>query len=107
MKERYWETTHDGMDARTPDGPILNITINFRNPADIGFDKEKLKTFKGTIVCAGNEFAPVIMVHFVRPIEGGSELRTRFWTGWGVRDGKPFKCCLTAPRFPPRAPKNS
>lgn len=100
MKERYWDTVHDVKEAMTPEGPVLNITINFRNPADIGFDKEKLKTFKGTIVCAGNEHAPVIMVHFVRPTDGGAELRTRFWTGWGVRDGKPFKMLPDGAKIP-------
>lgn len=98
MKERYWDTTHDveedvGMGKE-------HLLINFRNPADIGFDPEKLKDFKGTIVCAGNEHSPTIMCHFVRPVPGGSELRTRFWMGYCVSDGKPKKAIPDGVEFP-------
>ena len=87
LKERYWNTHHDVIeDTGTGKG---YLDIHFRNPADIGFDPEKLKNFDGTIVCAGNEHTPVIMCHFVRPIEGGIELRTRFWMGCCVKDGRP------------------
>jgi hypothetical protein len=105
MKERYWDTTHDVKEAMSPEGPVQNIMINFRNPADIGFDKAKLKDFKGAIVCSGNEHAPVIMVHFVRPTAEGSELRTRFWFGWGVRDGKPVKMVPDGVKIPPDGAK--
>jgi hypothetical protein len=91
MKERYWDTVHDVKEAMIPDGPPMDIIIGFRNPADIGFDPEKLKGFKGTIVCSGSEHAPVIMCHFVRPVPGGAELHTRFWMGWNVKGGKPVR----------------
>ncbi len=89
LRERYWDTTHHveedcNMGKQT-------IFINFRNPADIGFDKEKLAKFNGTIVCSGNEQSPTIMVHECRAVPGGSELRTRFFMGYCVKDGKPFK----------------
>ena len=101
MKERYWDTVHDVKEAMSPEGPVMDIIIGFRNPADIGFDTEKLKDFKGTIVCSGSEMAPVIMCHFVRPVPGGSELHTRFWMGYGVKDGKPFKMIPDGAKFPP------
>ena len=89
MKERYWDTVHDVFeDVGNGPQPVL---INFRNPVDVGFDPEKLKDFKGTIVCAGNEKSPTIMVHFIRPVEGGCELRSRFWIGYSAIDGKPVK----------------
>ena len=89
LKERYWDTTHHveedcNMGKQT-------IYINFRNPVDIGFDKEKLAKFDGTIVCSGGEQAPTIMVHQCRAVPGGSELRTRFFMGYCVKDGKPHK----------------
>ena len=31
------------------------------------------------------------MVHFIRPVEGGCELRSRFWIGYSAIDGKPVK----------------
>ena len=33
----------------------------------------------------------MIMCHFLRPVEGGCELRTRFWLGYAVINGKPVK----------------
>ena len=98
LKERYWDTTHDVYED-CGQGP-QRIFINFRNPADIGFDPEKLKDFKGTIVCSGNEKAPTIMCHFMRPVEGGCELRSRFWMGWHVVDGKPVKMIPDGVRLP-------
>ncbi len=98
MKERYWDTIHD-VDENCGLGKE-HIQINFRNPADIGFDPEKLKDFKGTIVCAGNEYAPVIMCHFLRPVEGGCELRTRFWFGYSIIGGKPVKVLPDGVQFP-------
>jgi subtilisin family serine protease len=41
------------------------------------------------VFAAGNEYAPVIMCHFLRPVEGGCELRTRFWFGYSIIGGKP------------------
>ena len=64
-RERIWDTVHTVTESFPP-GPMEEIKINFRNPADIGFSPEKLKSFDGTIVCAGNEHAPVIMCHFLR-----------------------------------------
>jgi hypothetical protein len=103
MKERYWDTIHDVREAMTPDGPVQEIIINFRNPADIGFSPEKLKDFDGTIVCAGNEHSPVIMCHFVRPVPGGSELHTRFWMGYCVKNGAPVKAIPDGAMFPAAA----
>ena len=100
MKERYWDTVHDVREAMYPDGPVQEIVINFRNPADVGFSPEKLKDFGGTIVCAGNERAPVIMCHFVRPVAGSSELHTRFWMGYCVKDGAPAKAIPDGAVFP-------
>ena len=98
LKERYWDTTHHVYED-CGNGP-QNIYINFRNPVDIGFDPEKLKNFKGTIVCSGNEKSPSIMVHFLRPVEGGCELRSRFWMGYHVVNGKPEKMLPDGFRIP-------
>ena len=100
MKERYWDTTHDVKEAMTPGGPVQDIEINFRNPADVGFDESRLRDFKGTIICAGNERSPVIMCHFVRPTEEGCELRTRFWMGYKIAGGKPEKAIPDGAEFP-------
>ena len=105
FRERLWDTTHDVREAMTPEGEIEKIVINFRNPADIGFDPEKLKEFKGTIVCSGDEHSPMIMVHFLRPTKDGCELRSRFWMGYCVRDKKPVKAIPDGVKIPPEAIK--
>lgn len=73
MKERYWHTTHDVKESMLKDAPVVDLILNFLPPEEMGFDPEKLKAFQGTIVCTPG------MVHFLRPTEHGSELRTRFW----------------------------
>ena len=98
MKERYWDTIHD-IEEDCGMGPE-KIQIHFRNPVDIGFDPQKLAEFDGTIVCSGDEYAPTIMVHFIRPVDGGCELRTRFWMGSGVVNGKPVKLIPDGVQFP-------
>lgn len=108
MKERYWNTTHDVtedasgyLELGTKKRKNSKIEITFRNPADIGFDKEKLRSFHGTIVCAANETSPTIMCHFVRPTRNGCELRTRFWFGYCVKNNQPVKCKVPPPRILP------
>ena len=100
LKERYWDTTHAVFEDCGL-GPE-RIQISFRNPADIGFDPEKLKNFDGTIVCAAHETGGCIMCHFLRrkPDGNGYELRSRFWFGYAVKDGKPYKYLPDGAEFP-------
>jgi len=63
-----------------------DILIDFMHPREFGFNTDKLDSKKETIICArvgtpelgswGTE-----MVHFVRVIEDGVEMRSRFWIG--------------------------
>lgn len=73
MRERYWHTTHDVKESLMDNTPIADVVLHFLPPEEFGFSAEKLADFDGTIVCTPG------MAHFVRPVEGGSELRTRFW----------------------------
>lgn len=73
MKERYWHTTHDVKESMMEGAPVTELVLHFLPPEEMGFDKEKLAAFDGTIVCTPG------MVHFLRPTGQGSELRTRFW----------------------------
>lgn len=111
LKEKYWDTTHHVIE--NVGLGMENISINFKYPGDLGFDMSKYGTEAcGTIVCAkGNgighpPFAgtETIMCHFVREIEGGIELRTRFWMGWTVKDGKDVKALPDGFRTPSIAP---
>jgi hypothetical protein len=111
LKERYWDTTHSVLED-TGLG-LEGLYINFKHPGDLGFDYSKVGTPAcGTIVCAkGNgkgqpPFASpeTIMCHFIREVEGGVELRTRFWMGWTVDDSQDIKSLPDGFRMPPMGP---
>lgn len=110
-KERYWDTTHYVYEdvGMGPSG----LYINFKNPGDMGFDESKIGSSAcSTIVCAnghgeGNPpFASpdAIMCHFIRDIDGGVELRTRFWMGYTCTNGTAVKTLPDGMRFPPMGP---
>jgi hypothetical protein len=40
------------------------------------------------------------MTHFVREIDGGIELRSRFWMGWTYANGRDIKALPDGMRFP-------
>ena len=88
MKERYRNTTHAIKESLLPDQPPVDVRLTFLPPEKVGFSPEKLREFKGTIVCTGGMS---IMVHFIRPTENGCELRTRFWIGYSAVEGKVAK----------------
>ncbi len=88
-KERYWNTCQDVTEGFIHPGfPEPPVRMMFRNPADVGYDKEKLKSFSGTIICGGGIDDGVFMTHFFRETKGGGELRSRFWFGWKFENGK-------------------
>lgn len=89
MKECYGDNVHD-VDENGGLGKG-HVIIGFHNFADIRFELEKLKDFKGTVVCSDNAESPVIMCHLLRAAENGSKLRTRFCVGYTIIDGKPKK----------------
>ena len=89
-KQRYWNTCQDVVEGFFGK-PTPPVRMKFLNPADVGFSKEKLAEFNGTIICGGGIDDGCFMTHFLRPVPGGSELRTRFWFGWKFVDGQPVK----------------
>ncbi len=112
IREKYWDTTHFVLEDI---GMGLDpLVLNFKNPADLGFDTSKIGTeLCSTIVCArgwGYGLPPfatpdVIMCHFVREIDGGIELRSRFWLGYTCKDRKIIKSLPDWVRFPELGPK--
>lgn len=82
-----------GVPHVSPDDPIA---LDFKSPAEYGFDTEKLyNEIGGTMICAnGHSKLPgvpgvfTVMIHYMRPCDGGCELRTRFWGGYQIIKGK-------------------
>lgn len=81
MAERIYGVTHT-VTEDTGFGPGT-IDISFENPIDLGYDPQLLAASDTDIVAAANG-ETALMLHTVRPIEGGIELRSRFWFGWNV-----------------------
>ena len=62
----------------------LNLDIRFVPPASLGLDEERLKRDGEVAICARGSLAGTPMetawlIHHVRPVPGGSEMRSRFW----------------------------
>ena len=94
LKERYYDTTH--IIREDAGSGVMNLFANFRDPKEMGFKAELIGTPAcGSIVTANCGVydwpgaAAQVMCHFVREIEGGIELRTRFWTGYHIMGGNP------------------
>lgn len=100
MQERHWDSIHNVWeDIGT--GKIDLLRIHFKNPAEMGYDVKKIGTDAcNALICANVKILgsgdmmdiPVVMTHFLRPCEGGSILRSRFWFGWQIIEGKAVKC---------------
>lgn len=94
-RERYWNTTH--LVTEDVGTGFERMFINFRQPGELGYEQEKIDTpLCSTLVCgnAGSTDSGqgvVVLTHFLRPTDEGSELRTRFWMGWQIIGGRPVK----------------
>ncbi len=98
VRERNWDAVHYVWEDIGAGSDL--IRISFKRPAAMGYDESQIGTEAcSSLICAngityGNEHrpdAPAVMTHFLRPVEDGSELRSRFWFGWHIIDGKPVK----------------
>lgn len=95
IQERTWGTT-DLVYENVGGGPA-NIYISFQSPRDYGLDQWLLNGGqRQTVICANAGLSdsnnPIItFMHTAREIPGGVEMRSRFWEGWHVVEGKPVK----------------
>lgn len=112
MQERHWDSIHNiWEDIGT--GQVDLLRIHFRRPRDMGYDESKIGTDAcNALVCANVSVigsgdmpdVPVVMTHFLRPCEGGSELRSFFWFGWQIIDGKAVKSIPDGVKIPAKGP---
>ena len=64
----------------------FRLAIRFIAPAQLGLDEQALKAAGEVAICArvgldGLPFETAWLVHHVRPVAGGAEMRTRIWVG--------------------------
>ncbi len=112
IRERHWGSVHNIWEDIGA-GSIDLLEISFKNPKDLGYDTSKVDTeMCNALICAnvkilGDENIPdipVVMTHFLRPEQGGSTLRSRFWFGWQIIDGKAVKCIPDSVKIPKEGP---
>lgn len=110
MRERTWETVHEVLEDIGP-GPD-KLILEFRDPAVMGYDREKV----GSKYCASmmtanghgskpGEGVAAVMTHMIRKTADGVELRSRFWIGYQIVDGKPVKLVPDGVKVPVEVPK--
>ena len=93
LKERNWNTT-DVVYEDIGTGPML-LDISFMSPEDYGYDMSRFKepntlgAVSANLSISETKTPKVTFSHFVRAIEGGIEVRSRFWLGWRIQDKKP------------------
>lgn len=101
MRERHWGSVHHIWEDVGLGGGADLLTIHFERPSVMGYDESKVDTDACNALICGNcqiigsdkaPDTPVVMTHFLRPAEGGSILRSRFWFGYQIIDGKAVKC---------------
>ncbi|MPW24729.1 phloretin hydrolase [Alkalibaculum sp. M08DMB] len=111
LKEKSWGVTH--VVQESTGGPSTQIEIMFQYPKDLGYDQEQIGTDACSfMVCAnGLSLMPdgkksaAVMTHMARDIEGGVELRSRFWMGYHIIHGQPVKLIPDGFRLPKFIPQ--
>jgi hypothetical protein len=111
LRKRTWGVSHTVREDIGP-GPD-DLIIEFKDPADLGFDAEKIGTAACATIMAANGHSPegaqnkmaAVMTHFVRELDQGIELRSRFWIGCQIINGQPVKVIPDAISVPEIATK--
>lgn len=103
--QKTWGVNHDILeDIGMGPEPLL---LCFKKPSDLGYDMSKIGT-KGcaTMVCAvGEGNAPAVMAHKCREVDGGIMFESRFWMGYGFKDGQVIKLIPDGVAIPEAVPK--
>lgn len=114
MRERHWGSIHNIWED-IGGGQVDLLRISFKRPDDMGYDETQIDTeLCNALVCANvlvvgsgdMPDVPVVMTHFLRPTQGGSQLRSRFWFGWQIENGVPVKKIPDGFQIPKEGPIN-
>lgn len=105
MNQKTWGVSHYILENAGM-GPDF-LKLNFKRPADFGFDESLIGTEKCTsLVCAiGEGNCAAAMTHKWYPYEDGMVFCSRFWIGMGVVDGKIVKTLPEGVRIPEVVPQ--
>ncbi len=94
LRQRNWNTT-DFVYENVGEGTSA-LRIAFASPEAFGFDMARFNSLPVTAICAHSgppdeAISRTTFIHFAREVEGGIELRSRFWLGWMILDKKPVR----------------
>lgn len=93
MREKTWGTSHLVMEDVGLGASELRL--DFMYPSTLGFDETQIGTQNCAALFTAVGHSPVapntVMTHFVRAVEGGIELRSRFWIGYKAENGSAVK----------------
>jgi hypothetical protein len=107
MREKTWGTTHLVMEDVGLGASELRL--EFMYPNEFGFDETQVGTKTCAALFSAVGHSPVapnaIMTHFVRKIEGGIELRSRFWIGYKAENGNAVKVLPDGVQLPVIVPQ--
>lgn len=102
LTERNWGTTD--IVVEDVGGGSVELHIHFMSPADFGYDMGLFEREKVPVAVNSNTSSAIFggksvisFSHVVREIEGGIELRSRFWIGWIIQDKKPVRAGQNLP----------
>ena len=118
MAERFQGLTHYVIED-VGGASAEKIAISFMKPEDIGFDMSRFNSPNVGTVAAANGSSlminpppgapkvktPAFMMHFIREVSGGVELRTRFWMGYHILNKKPFLLLPEGVQLPEAVPR--
>lgn len=106
IPDKCFDVEHLVTESLVLGDPGIPIAIHFKTPEEMGFDRTKLGTKEFSFFVGGNveiitpegqPNVPIVMIHTARDVEGGCELRSRFWMGYHIIDGQGV--CLLPPGF--------
>ena len=93
--EKCYDVTHIVSESLVIGDEPATIYIHFKKPNALGYQAERIFTDECSFMVAANVeiktpmgLLPVVMTHMARDVEGGCELRSRFWLGYNILDGK-------------------
>lgn len=96
MRERTWGTKH--LVLEDVGGGPSEILLEFERPDTMGYDLSVIGSeVCSSMMCAnGHGVVPgkgpaAVMTHMIREVPGGVELRSRFWIGYQIIEGRPVK----------------
>jgi hypothetical protein len=93
IKERMWGAyffPYDRGVVPNPDALATPAYTHFISPKEFGYDPDRIKAAGDISVMCCQVGIPVVtsFTHIGRKTEKGFELRSRFWFGWQIKDGK-------------------